>query len=247
VDIARRPYSTDARFHKESDQVVRIRWYPAAEPVEVLPFPSKINSLDWSSHPYLAAGVGEVYGVPRPYNAAAAIPYARGLAPCQPAAVFTDGEELDPDAPPQLYDDLGFPLCCLNHVTMEGGIEWNGTGEISGEPAACICDDATVVTAPSEEWWELPCPGRLGPGFSGWWRLLTPPGSNVRLTFLACTDPLATLTYNPANHCGSPFIGGTFGVGGSVDVLGTTLALIWWTIEGSPDPSQFAKFRVEFL
>lgn len=147
MDIARRPYSTDARFFSDSEEVVRIRWYPVAEPVECLPFPSKVNSLDWSSHPYLARGVGEVYGVARPYNAAEAVPYARGLDPCKPAEVFANGEAFDPDAPPQEYDERGLPICCINHADMEGGVEWGGDFEpppvpVSGGPN---CGLATVV------------------------------------------------------------------------------------------------------
>lgn len=129
--MARRPYSTDARFFKDSDQVVRIRWYPVTEPVEVLPFPSKINSLDWSSHPWLAEGVGEVYGEPRPYNGAKALPYAVGLTPCKPAAVFVEGEVLDPDAPPQVYNLDQFPACCLDKWVPEGGVTWNGSATVT--------------------------------------------------------------------------------------------------------------------
>lgn len=110
--------------------MVRIRWFPALEPVECLPFPSKINSLDWSSHPWLASGVGEVFGAARPYNGKAALPYARGLTPCAPAETFKRGEVLDVGAPPQEYNADGFPLCCLNIFTAEGGLEWSGEAAI---------------------------------------------------------------------------------------------------------------------
>lgn len=139
VEYGRRPYSTDCRFFKDSDEVVRIKWYPALPDAGVLPFPSKITSLDWSSWPWLAEGVGEVFKPSRgptllgdrPFNHAQPIPYAKGIEPCQGAEVFAQGEEFDPDAPPQQYDELGFPLCCLNHITASGGIEWNGAAVIN--------------------------------------------------------------------------------------------------------------------
>ena len=108
----------------------------------MLPFPSAINSLDWSSFPELAAGVGEVYGETRNYNGAKVIPYAHGLTPCQPAEVFAEGEVFDPSKPPQVYDELHFPTCCLDRFTVTGGILWGGTAgvnvlSVTGTGAAC--------------------------------------------------------------------------------------------------------------
>jgi hypothetical protein len=121
-----------------------VKWYPVVEPVECLPFPSKINSLDWSSFPELAAGVGEVYGSPRGYNGAKAIPYARGLTPCEPAEVFADGDTYDPTRPPQKYDEQGFPLCCLDRFTSSGGLLWGGEAIVNVVPSitpALVCSD----------------------------------------------------------------------------------------------------------
>ena len=119
---------------------------PVAEPVQCLPFPCKINSLDWSSHPWLAAGVGEVWGEPRPFNGAKALPYAVGLTPCEPAAVFTEGENVDPGKPPQIYNLDHFPVCCLNVWTPRGGIEWDGEAEVIVVPPPGVdCATATPL------------------------------------------------------------------------------------------------------
>ena len=119
------------RFFREDNRTVRIRWYPVTLPVECLPFPSKINSLDWSSHPWLADGVGEVFGSDRDYNAAKALPYALGLTPCEPAEVFHLGETFDPDRPPQVYNEDQFPLCCLDIATAAGGVMFDGTATVT--------------------------------------------------------------------------------------------------------------------
>ena len=135
-----------------------MKWYPCVEPVECLPFPSKINSLDWSSFPELAEGVGEVYGSPRPYNGAKAIPYAHGLTPCEPAQVFAEGDTYDPLRPPQKYDEKGFPLCCLDRFVSTGGLLWGGTAvvetvEDAGPPNVCI--GTTLVLG---QWYQVTIP-----------------------------------------------------------------------------------------
>jgi len=140
VDMARRPYTTRARLFQDDATEVDLQWYPVAEPVTCLPFPSKVNSLDWCSHPWLAAGVGEVWNKPRPYNGKKALPYAVGLTPCKPAAVFTAGEVLDPDAPLQVYNLDQFPACCLDKWIPQGGIEWGGSAVVTLMPTpGAVC------------------------------------------------------------------------------------------------------------
>jgi hypothetical protein len=164
--MARRPYTTDARFFSDSSQIVRIKWFPVAFPVECLPFPSRINSLDWRSRKYEVTGVGEVFGADRPYNGAKPIPYAVGLEPCQPAAVFAQGEHFDPDLPPQLYDEMGMPLCCLNHVTMTGGLEWDGSAVVNVVSPGSTC--ATAIDGSYE--YQPPISGVLAPGQTVWYK-----------------------------------------------------------------------------
>jgi len=150
---------------KDDAQEVDLAWYPVADPVEVLPFPSKVNSLDWSSHPWLAAGVGEVWDEPRTYNGRKALPYAVGLAPCKPAAVFIEGEVLDPELPAQIYNLDQFPACCLNVWTPDGGIEWDGAAEVEEQPpAGTSCATAAVLNV--GQWYVYHVPGD---GFADFW------------------------------------------------------------------------------
>jgi len=173
VEYGRRPYSTQCRFFSDSDEEVRIRWYPALPDAGTLPFPSKITSLDWSSWPWLASGVGEVFKASRgptllgdrPYNGAQAIPYMHGIDPCKGSEVFKNGEPYDPSAPPQLYDENLIPLCCINFITPAGGIEWDGTAPVSYSPPNNTCPTAILmdpsnsfsVTIPAgeERWYKV--------------------------------------------------------------------------------------------
>lgn len=67
--MARRPYTTRARFFRDSDITTLIRWYPARPEDGTLPFPSRVCSLDWVTFPEQTEGVGEVWGAARNYNA----------------------------------------------------------------------------------------------------------------------------------------------------------------------------------
>jgi hypothetical protein len=185
--MARRPYTTACRFFKDSDIEIPIRWYPAKEPIEVLPFPSKINSLDWNSAPELASGVGEVYGSPREYNGAKVIDYAHGLTPCQPAEVFRDGEHYDQALPAQKYDEKGFPLCCLDRFVSTGGILLDGTAVVNviGNTfyGAYTCDASTLIPRPLS--------GNLKEVISqpaGWFYYDVPAGSTT-IHFLSADHP----------------------------------------------------------
>ena len=55
---------------RDSDRTVKARWYPARRDDGTLPFPSRICSLDWMTHPETHEGVGEVYGTSRNFNRA---------------------------------------------------------------------------------------------------------------------------------------------------------------------------------
>lgn len=177
--MARRPYSTACRFFKDSDVEVQIKWYPCVEPVECLPFPSKINSLDWSSFPELAEGVGEVYGSPRTYNGAKAIPYAHGLTPCKPAEVFHDGEHYDPTAPPQKYDEKGFPLCCLDRFVSTGGLLWGGEAVVTTAVPAGPDGNCLTTTLVFGTWYLATIP--LGSGGAHNWYWNATPGVTYRI------------------------------------------------------------------
>ena len=122
VDWARRSYKTACRFFFDSDIEIPIVWYPVAEGAGVLPFPSKINSLEWDDQPWTPTQVGEVWNVPREYAGKKAIPYAVGLTPCEGAKVFAEGESYNPELPPTEYNEDQFPLCCLNITSDDFGL-----------------------------------------------------------------------------------------------------------------------------
>lgn len=211
VDFARRPYSTDCRFHKDSDQVVKIRWYPALPSAGTLPFPSSIASLDWSSRPWIEGGIGEVWNRPRTYNGAVALPYATGLAPCQPAQVFAEGEELDEDADDQEYNEDGFPLCCLNNAVPKGGLEFGGAALVP----STLCETPNPVALGQWHTWTIP----IGPfdtyfSFEG-----LPNGADYRLRAEVLSTNGAPFWLAGFSH-GSPCVGWS---GAFINALNLTL------------------------
>lgn len=207
VDMARRPYTTDARFFLDSDQVVKIRWYPVAEPVECLDLPSKISSLDWCSHPWIAEGVGEVYGAARPYNGRKALPYARDLTPCEPAEVFRFGEPLDESRPHQTYNLDGFPNCCLNLWTPAGGIRWGGEAGVTVmPPPGAVCGSGGELDL--GVWYEWVTSSGENPFWK--WSGLTA-GSSYRMRMIVTNPPplpfVLGFGYSNGPAC-SPFVPG---------------------------------------
>lgn len=112
VDIARRPYTTVARFFRNSDQEVKVKWVKADPARGTFPGVSKICSLDWVSHPETAEGVGEVFGKSRSYNGANGFGPIRGNHFCGTLDEHRNGEVLDPSKPLMQYAPSGLPLCC---------------------------------------------------------------------------------------------------------------------------------------
>lgn len=243
--MARRPYSTAARLHKDSAQVVTLKWYPVAEPVQCLPFQCKVNSLDWSSHPWLASGVGEVWGEPRPYNGATALPYAVGMTPCEPAAVFREGEVLDPDRPDQVYNLDGFPACCLNVWTPAGGVEWDGNAFIPSAwntglscltaPTQAIQIGAVhrVSNAAGAFWWTQ----TIGTAFQFRVRLVQKIGGNANTGVFGFSGTCSTLNAEFS----------LFQPGDLSPVMGPGAASLIYMGGGgqSFDPAQTAWFQIE--
>lgn len=198
--------------------MVKIAWYPVAEPVECLPFPSKINSLDWSSHPYAAAGVGEVFGADRPYNGRKALPYAVGLTPCQPAEVFKTGEVLDESKPPQLYNADGFPLCCLNIEVARGGLLWNGAAEVIYNPpidvtGTTLCSTGPIVTGILDQLY-----AEHHPSFVGYWKTGFSGSPAITVHFDSADEPFLAQCNVYTGTCASPTLQGTIYPGTSVSI-----------------------------
>lgn len=105
-------YITLARFFRDSDEAIPIRWYRALPNAPTLPFPSAINSLNWDDEPWTRTGPGEVWGAPRVFSGRFAPEKATGKHQCGTPADFRDGEHFDPLAPPTIYGDDGLPVCC---------------------------------------------------------------------------------------------------------------------------------------
>ena len=112
VDIARRPYTTTARFFTNSDQQIKVRWVPADPARGTFPGVSRVCSLDWVTHPETAEGVGEVYGTSRNYNRGKPFTGIVGNHFCGTLDEHRNGEVFDPTKPPMLYQPSGLPLCC---------------------------------------------------------------------------------------------------------------------------------------
>lgn len=110
--MARRPYTTTARFFRNDPRETRIKWVVADPAKGTFPGVSKICSLDWVTHPFTVEGVGEVYGTSRRYNG------ARGFGPipgdhfCGTLQEHREGEQFNPLLPTMLYNPSGLPLCC---------------------------------------------------------------------------------------------------------------------------------------
>lgn len=111
VDIGRRPYTTKARFFTDDLVEVDIWWYEAPLDRGTLGVPSLLHSLEWDSHPWLAAGVGEVYGAERTYKDPweKTLPLEKHL--CGTLPQVARGIEFDPNRN-VCYDWQSLPFCC---------------------------------------------------------------------------------------------------------------------------------------
>lgn len=112
VDIGRRPYTTTARFFRNSDVETKIKWLPADPARGTFPGVSRICSLDWVTHPETAEGVGEVFNTSRSYNRGKSFGPIGGNHFCGTLDEHRNGEVLDPTRPMMEYAPSGLPLCC---------------------------------------------------------------------------------------------------------------------------------------
>lgn len=179
VDWGRRPYTTKFRPFKDDDTEVDLVWYPVAVGAKSLKYPSKVQSLDWVTMPWVATGVGEVFGAVRSFNGKESLPYAIGLGPCGSETDFTEGGEFDPLAPPTVYGPDGLPTCCLPQVIGEGTLLWSGTGDVSVASYSHVytlsqqgvqVDDRLAGGVIGQRWVTLPPAGQSelnAPGYLG--------------------------------------------------------------------------------
>jgi hypothetical protein len=116
-----------------TDQVDLI-WYPAEANAPVLGYPSKIVQLDNVSQPWLAEGVGEVYGALRTFNHRQVIPFQQFGHVCGTEDDFTTGGTYDPFLPPVEYDRNNIPVCCNPAFVGQGGGVGSGTATVTVTP-----------------------------------------------------------------------------------------------------------------
>lgn len=112
MDFGRFPYDTKCRFFANEPRETDIKWYAAATTAKCFPVPHKFGQLRWVSEPWLAEGVGEVYGSPDRFNGATAPPGLVGDHYFGPVEGFQQGLNYDPEViTPR--NNFGLALGCL--------------------------------------------------------------------------------------------------------------------------------------
>jgi hypothetical protein len=120
VDLSRRPYKTQCRFWRGSDETATIRWVEVPDTAPVLPYTSAIVSLNLDPTPWLDTGVGEVWRDARPYTGQRLPPALVGSGPCGTQTDFEEGGEYLPNEPPAEYTPRGFLVCCGEEPPPDG-------------------------------------------------------------------------------------------------------------------------------
>lgn len=135
MDYASAPYTTRARFFRDSPVETEIRWYEAAPNAPDLGLPSSIQNLSltrypWTTNPPGANQAGEVYGAPRIFTKQTSPPFLRYDHVCGTAEDFALGQVYDPLIPPVPRDANGIPICCNPPVVASGGGAGGGTAGV---------------------------------------------------------------------------------------------------------------------
>lgn len=156
--MLRTGYTARVKPFRDSEQSVEIRWYRCHPSAPALPYPSRIRSLHWESHPYLfAAGNGEVFNSLKRVYPFKWLPGLDGShPPCGEERDFTEGGHYDPDSPPIPVTGDGVPQCCAE---PPGGVVLGGTGVVgpgllAGGGATWSLDrgNASALSATATEW-----------------------------------------------------------------------------------------------
>jgi len=111
MDVAR--YSTDheAVFFRDGGPTAILHWFPAPPGAKVFPGPHKWGQLAWYSKPWLATGVGEIYGAPSTYNGGVTPPGVTGQDYCGEIEDFQLGPKYDPNSNTP-RNQWGVAECC---------------------------------------------------------------------------------------------------------------------------------------
>lgn len=112
MEWGRREYKVLIRPFRNSDQTVMWEWRKADPRDGTLGFPSRICSLDWATQPWIAEGVGEVYGADRTFIRKPLMGPVPGKHICGTEDEFRNGEILDLTRPLTVYLPSGLPVCC---------------------------------------------------------------------------------------------------------------------------------------
>lgn len=201
--MGRRPYRTTMRPFRDSDVEVTVHWYkvPASNPR--LPYPSRINSLDWRDGQFSYSPVGEVVGVEREFDGwGHVVPPIPEDHICGERDDFEFGGRYLPDDPPLERGADGIPTCCRpafagvafgGSAKMpeigSGGPEFGGSAEIKDLPLQVVLTqydgayswslNRTLFPDRLPQWvsTDLPTPVLEGPALTGTpnlWRVTMP-------------------------------------------------------------------------
>jgi hypothetical protein len=100
-----------------------------------LPFPSRVNPLDWYTDPHRHTGVGEVYGEDRTFASAKPV-RVLGDHVCGTEDDFRLGQLREDGRPPTEYWPSGIPKCCdTDRREAEGGMGLGGAASARTDPS----------------------------------------------------------------------------------------------------------------
>lgn len=123
MDVARFPYDHECVMFRDGGPQVTLHWYPAPPNAKVFPASHKFNCLNWYSRPWLADGVGEIYGPRDKYNGGVTPPTVDGQDYCGTLDDFQQGPAFNPlvNVPRDVW---GVATCCsdgepINYILEE--------------------------------------------------------------------------------------------------------------------------------
>lgn len=209
VDWSRRPFDCDARPFRGSDQLVRVRWFPAAPDAVAIPWPSNLDVPDWLRSFELPEYPGTVPAEwpGNPYNRAKAVPGSGRGHVCGTAEQFAGEAALDPDADMRYRPD-GLPVCCDPVRELKGGAGGGvqaSVGVVTPLTPGATCGVGSVVPLGVT----VGGPLSLGPPVSNefnWWRFSAVFGTTYRVRLHHTGDDVS---FGVWSGCTFGLLGGT--------------------------------------